>query len=189
MHLSLMKDGENQMMADDPTTNPLMQQAVAGILAMADGTQGFLAPNINSYRRLAPDAFAPTSKTWGIDNRTVALRIPSGARSATRIEHRMAGADANIYLVATAFIAGVTEGITNEMKAPEPVTGNAYEQDHPHVANNLRDALRAMEGDERLDDWYGKEFLHIYRTCKWHDLNLFEQQVTQLEYELLLGYA
>ncbi|QSP95008.1 glutamine synthetase [Marinobacter salinisoli] len=189
MHLSLMQDGKNVLAADNPVDNPIMRNMVAGLLSMADSTQAFMAPNINSYRRLAPGAFAPTAKNWGYDNRTVALRIPSGSKAATRIEHRMAGADANPYLVATAVIAGVTEGIQHRMEPSAPVTGNAYDQEHPHVADNLRDALRNMKKDVRVADWFGESFVKVYQACKWHDLHLFEQQITQLEYDLLLGYA
>lgn len=189
MHLSLMKNGENLLASDDPTQNPLMRHLAAGLLSMADSTQAFLAPNINSFRRLAPEAFAPTSKTWGYDNRTVALRIPSGSKNATRIEHRMAGADANPYLVATTLIAGVTEGIEQEMEPPKAVIGNAYEQKHPEVADNLRDALRNMSTDNRVGKWFGADFVKLYQTCKWHDLRLLEQQVTEIEYKLLLSYA
>jgi glutamine synthetase len=189
MHLSLMRDGENVLASDNPVENETIRQMAAGLLSMADSSQAFMAPNINSYRRLAPEAFAPTAKNWGYDNRTVALRIPSGAKSATRIEHRMAGADANPYLVATALLAGVTEGIKNKMTPPDAVVGNAYEQEHPHVADNMRDALRNMTLDVRIADWFGEEFVKVFQTCKWHDLHLFEKQVTQLEYDLLLGYA
>lgn len=189
MHLSLMKDGENVFASEDPVNHPLMRHAIGGLLDMVDATQGFLAPNINSFRRLAPDAFAPTSKTWGLDNRTVALRIPSGPIEATRIEHRMAGADANPYLATAVLLAGVTEGILNSIEPPPAVEGNAYETDAPNVADNQRDALRNMLKDERVIHWFGEDFLHVYQACKWHELRLFEQQVTPLEYELLLPYV
>ncbi|MEJ2072954.1 MAG: glutamine synthetase family protein [Reinekea sp.] len=156
LHLSLMRDGKNAFSADDPTQNTLMQHAVAGILSLTDGSQAFLAPNINSYRRLAPNAFAPTSKTWGYDNRTVALRIPAGPDKATRIEHRMAGADANPYLATISLLAGIFEGIQHKLMPPEPIAGNAYEQATNFVADNLRDALRNMEQDDRLIDWFGE---------------------------------
>lgn len=190
MHLSLLnEEGDNIFAAEDPTENPYMKNAIAGILSMADSTQAFLAPNINSYRRLAPDGFAPTSKTWGYDNRTVALRIPSGGKDATRIEHRISGADCNPYLATTVLLAGVTEGIEKNMQPPAPTSGNAYDQEYEKVADNQRDALRNMNGDDRVADWFGKEFVELYQTCKWHDLRMFEQQVTQMEYDLLLPYV
>ncbi|GLQ29539.1 glutamine synthetase family protein [Litoribrevibacter albus] len=190
IHLSLMdSEGMNVFAADDPTTNHLLKSAVAGLLDMADSTQALLCPNVNSYRRLAPEAFAPTSKTWGVDNRTVAIRIPSGGKESTRIEHRISGADANPYLAVTTLLAGVVEGITQDMSAPEVVTGNAYEQDHSHIADNQRDALRAMTADPRVLDWFGADFIEMYGKCKWSEVQLFERQVTAMEYELLLPYT
>ncbi len=187
IHLSLMDDeGNNIFAADDPTTNPYMRQAVAGLLDMADSAQALCCPTVNSYRRLAPKSFAPTSKTWGWDNRTVAMRIPSGSKNATRIEHRMSGADANPYLAVTAMLAGVTEGLLKQMTPPEPLDGNAYEEDVPVVPDNQRDSLRAMEADERIRDWFGEDLVRIYSAVKWHNIYLFEQQVTPMEYELLL---
>jgi glutamine synthetase len=189
LHLSLMKDNENQFAADDPTTNLTLRSAIAGILSMADCMQAFLAPNINSYKRLSPESFAPTSKSWGLDNRTVALRIPSGNPESTRIEHRMAGADANPYLVSVALLAGVCEGIKTQLQPPAAIVGNAYEQSIDQVADNLRDALRNMQGDRRVAHWFGEDFTNLFLTCKWHDLHLFEQQITQKEYDLLLRYS
>ncbi|MFC3149761.1 glutamine synthetase family protein [Litoribrevibacter euphylliae] len=189
IHLSLMDaDGNNVFAAYDPTTNTLLQNAVAGLLDMADSTQALLCPNVNSYRRLAPEAFAPTSKTWGLDNRTVAIRIPSGGKESTRIEHRISGADTNPYLAVTTVLAGTVEGIRKSMTPPEAVTGNAYDQSHAHIADNQRDALRAMAADPRVTDWFGEEFVDMYQTCKWSEVRLFERQVTAMEYELLLPY-
>lgn len=189
IHLSLMdKQGNNIFADDDPTQNAFMRHAVAGLLDMADATQAFLFPNINSYRRLDPGAYAPTSKTWGNDNRTVAIRIPSGGKDATRLEHRISGADANPYLAVTAILAGVVEGISNEMTPPEAVVGDAYEQDHEHISDNARDALRNMEGDARIQEWFGKDFVQVYSICKWQEIRLFEHQITAKEYDLLLPY-
>lgn len=190
IHLSLMDDsGSNIFAAEDPEQNDYMRWAMGGLIAMADGVQALLCPSINSYRRLSPDAFAPTSKTWGYDNRTLALRIPSGSIEATRVEHRFSGADANPYLAVAAVLAGITEGLQNRIEPPDPVTGNAYDQEHPVIADNPRDALRAMDRDPRVNTWFGEDFIDMYRICKWSEVRLFEHQVTPLEYELLLPYV
>lgn len=190
IHLSLMdENGTNIFASEDPEQNPYMRHAMGGLIAMADGVQALLCPTINSYRRLSPDAFAPTSKTWGYDNRTLALRIPSGGIEATRIEHRFSGADANPYLAVAAVLAGVTEGLKHKIEPPEPVEGNAYDQNHPLIADNQRDALRAMEKDARIKDWFGADFIDMFAICKWSEVRLFEHQVTPLEYELLLPYV
>lgn len=189
IHLSLMdQQGDNIFAAGNAVENPNMRAAMAGLIDTAKASQGLICPNVNSFRRLAPGLCAPTSICWGFDNRSVSLRIPAGAGKATRIESRAAGADANPYLATAAMLIGVAEGLHNQMTPPPPVTGNAYDQDHPMLADNQRDALRAMAADERIGDWLGHDFIEVYSVTRWHDLQLFERQVTDLELELLLPY-
>ena len=73
-------------------------------------------------------AHAPIAATWGYENRTVALRIPSGPEAARRIEHRTAGADANPYLLLTLILGGILHGIESRLTPPDPITGNGYTQ-------------------------------------------------------------
>ena len=187
IQLSLLdEEGNNLFGEGEPTENKLLLNAVAGLLDMASGVQALYCPTINSYRRLAPDSFAPTQLTWGIDNRSVAMRIPAGGANSRRIENRMPGADANPYLATTAMIAGVLEGIENNLTPPERTTGNGYETDAPRVPDNQRDSLRAMSEDERIAKWYGARFIEVYDEVKWRNVYLFEQQITPLEYELIL---
>ncbi len=82
--------------------------------------------------------------TWGYENRTVALRVPAGDHKAMRIEHRVAGADANPYLVATAIIAGMLYGIENKLAAPEPITGNAYTQIKPSLPSTWLESIEQL---------------------------------------------
>lgn len=190
MHISLMDEqGNNVLASEEPLQNELLANAAAGLLALADASVALFCPNINSYRRLAPGAYAPTSKTWGYDNRSVAIRIPAGDKSATRLEHRLAGADANPYLTTVCLLAGVVEGLKQKMTPPEPVEGNAYEQGHPEVPDNQRDALRLMAENPIIASWFGQDFVDMYQQCKWSEIRLFEHQVTEMEYDLLLPYV
>lgn len=190
VHLSVFdKEGNNIFAAGDPLENTFMQHAAAGLLEMSASTQALICPTINSFRRLSACACAPLSKTWAFDNRTVSLRIPAAGGAATRLEYRVAGADANPYLAAAAMMIGVAEGLSNKLTPPAAVIGNAYDQEHPMLADNQRDALKAMESDGRIVDWLGEEFVRVYSIVKWHDLEMFERQITQLEYELLFPYV
>ncbi len=192
IHLSLLDDSGRNIFApddaeqSDPTDNVYLRHAIAGLLDMADATQAFCCPTVNSYRRLAPSSFAPTSKCWGYDNRTVAMRIPASGPQATRIENRFGGADANPYLAVTAMLAGVAVGLEDKIEPPPAIVGNAYEEHVPTVADNQRDSLRAMASDPRVKTWFGEEFVRIYSAVKWHNVYLFEQQITPMEYDLLL---
>ena len=189
IHLSLFdQQGDNIFASEKPLDNDLLSQAVAGVLDLADGTQALTFPSINSFRRLAPGECAPTGKTWGFDNRTVAVRILAGQGRNTRIECRTAGADANPYLAVASLLMGVCEGLQQRMSPPPAVIGNAYQQSHALLADNQRDALRNMQADRRVLDWLGQDFIKVYAATKWHDLHLFDKQITELEYKLLLPY-
>ncbi len=189
IHLSLLDTaGKNLFSADDPESHLPLRRAIGGLLKTADLTQAMIFPTINSYRRLSSEIFSPNSKTWGYDNRTVAMRIPSGDRAACRVEHRLAGADANPYLVVAAVLAGVQYGLEHETEPGPAVVGNAYEQDHETLADNPRDALRAFEHSEWIRESFGTEFSKVYAACKWGETRLFEQQITPMELDLLLPY-
>ena len=107
IHLSLL-DGEGRnLFGETPDGERHLGHAVRGLQDLMAESMLVFAPNANSYRRLRPLTYAPTAPTWGWNNRTVALRIPPGGPSARRIEHRVAGSDANPYLVLAAMLAGV----------------------------------------------------------------------------------
>lgn len=129
LHLSLAgPDGAN-LFADpsEGALSPLMLNAIAGIRATIPDTLLVLAPFLNSWRRFAAPAYSPASDTWGVENRTVALRVPSGSPQTRHFEHRVAGVDANPYLVAAVTLAGALEGIAGRRDPGPPVSGNGYD--------------------------------------------------------------
>jgi glutamine synthetase len=122
-----------------------LQSAVAGCLEAFEASTLFFAPYVNSFDRFVEGAHAPTSATWGYENRTVAMRIPSGPDAATRIEHRVAGGDANPYLLFAAIFGAALEGIERNSVPPAPIEGNAYE--HPaELPGLLPDLSAAIDG-------------------------------------------
>ncbi len=191
IHLSLYDKAGNNSFRQPGTPieeQPLLNQAISGLLENMDNTMGLYTPYCNSFRRFAIDSYAPTSKCWGVDNRTVALRIPRGSESATRIEHRLPGADANPYLATAALLFGVYQGLTQSYPTHTAIEGNAYEQDIAQVPDNQRDALRLLENNQALAEFLGKDFLDLYLVTKWADVHSFEKQVTPKEYDWLLPY-
>ncbi|MCH2166757.1 MAG: glutamine synthetase family protein [Oceanicola sp.] len=145
VHCSMMQaDGRN--LFDDGTEagSDALRQAVAGCLAgLAESTLIF-APHAGSYDRFVPGAHAPTGISWGYDNRTTALRIPLSPPAARRIEHRVAGADSNPYLLFAALLGAMLYGIEGQMEAPAPLTGNAYTQELPSIPTDWKDAIAAF---------------------------------------------
>ena len=125
-HVSILDDaGQNIFDDGSDQGSELLQQAIAGMLALLPESMGIFAPNVNSFRRFGPNLYVPTGRTWGYNNRSVSVRVPVGDAKARRLEHRMAGADANPYLVLAAILSGIHHGLTQKLDPPEPRTDNA----------------------------------------------------------------
>jgi glutamine synthetase len=173
VHLSLWHDGEN---AFDETS----RAAVAGILEHLPGASLLLNPTVNSYKRLVPGYFAPVNVSWGIENRSCALRVIEGSR----IECRRPGADANPYLALAALVASAADGLRRGLEPPEPVVGDASARDDlPPLPNSLESALRVFEADEALRRALGEEFSEYYVVSRAWELKAWQQAVSDWERE------
>ncbi|PSJ47555.1 glutamine synthetase [Zobellella endophytica] len=180
IHVSLLDEAGNNLFSDN---HELLRQAIAGNCSMLPECMALFAPNANSYRRLQPQMFVPLHASWGFDNRTVALRIPSGDKSNTRLEHRVAGADANPYLVVAAILAAVDHGISEQLRPPAPIQGDANKLDLQLLPYRWQDALDRFAQSHRLSQYLGKDFHRAYLINKRHELAEFDQHVTPLEYQ------
>lgn len=146
MHFSIIdEEGRNLFDNGGPQGTPLLLNAVAGCLQAMSGSTLLLAPHANSYDRLVPEAHAPSGISWAYENRTSALRIPSGSVRARRIEHRVAGGDINPYLMMAGVLGSALIGIEDGLAPPPPITGNAYELDLPQLPLTWQDAVDAFE--------------------------------------------
>lgn len=163
-----------------------LAHAIGGLRALMAESIALFAPNANSYRRFQPDQFVPLGTSWGFNNRTVAIRIPAGAPHAQRIEHRVAGADANPYLVTAAVLAGIHYGLEHRLDPGPPTEGNAYAQPGEGLPSNWLDALRAFEAGTVLKEYLGERFARVYAACRHAERLDFERHVTPLEHELYL---
>ncbi|MEM9972817.1 MAG: glutamine synthetase family protein [Pseudomonadota bacterium] len=160
VHFSVV-DGAGRNVFDDgsETGNARLTYAVAGCLgALGDATVIF-APHGPSYDRLVDGSHAPTAACWGYDNRTVALRIPTGPPAARRIEHRVAGGDVNPYLMLAAILGAALEGIEAGAAPPTPVTGNAYESALPGLASDLPTAVAQFEASAVMARIFGPDLV------------------------------
>jgi len=188
LHLSLL-DAEGRNVFDDrdePTGSRLMRHAVGGMQAtMADAT-GIFAPNLNAYRRFGPNLFVPVSKSWGVNNRSVAFRIPGGPGKDRRIEHRVAGAEANPYLVLAAVLAGAHHGIANALDPGPPSDGNAGAEVDPELPLGWERALERLGRSEILRGYLGHEYLRLYCATKHNEMASFNAHISPLEYEWYL---
>ena len=187
VHISLLdRDGNNIFAAEDPLASDALRHAIGGVLEILPASMAFLCPNVNSYRRFGSQFYVPNAPSWGLDNRTVALRVPTGNPDALRIEQRVAGADANPYLLMAALLAGVHHGLTRRIEPGAPIEGNSYEQLEQSLPNNLRDALRTLDDSEILARYISPEYVDLFVACKEHELEEFEHSISDLEYNWYL---
>lgn len=184
VHCSVI-DAEGNNLFDDGTDKgtPLLQHAVAGVLeSMADFTLVF-APHYNSYRRLAPNSHAPTGVAWGYENRTAAIRIPGGPNAARRIEHRVAGADANPYLACAAILGGMLYGMERQLQPQPPSVGNVYADDSiALLPNNWYAAIERFESSDRVKAIFPAELVALFSAVKRQEAGRFAKEVTNFEY-------
>src|SRR6218665_1305840 len=188
VHISLLdkKTGKNIFTSDDPQENAALRHAIGGVLETMPASMAFLCPNVNSYRRFGAQFYVPNAPSWGVDNRTVAVRVPNGSPDSVRIEHRVAGADANPYLMMSAILAGIHHGLTNQVDPGEPIEGNSYEQLEQSLPNNLRDALRELDDTDVLNKYISPDYIDIFVACKEAQLQEFETTISDLEYNWYL---
>jgi glutamine synthetase len=178
VHLSAWRDGSNSF-ANDAT----LRHAVAGVLEHLPAASLLLNPTINSYKRLVPGYFAPTNVSWGVENRSCAVRaIPSARPELSRIECRRPGADANPYLALAALAWSAADGLRRGAEPPAPVTGDAYARaDLALLPNSLEESLRAFESDAALRDGLGGEFSDYFATSRRWELKAWQQAVSDWE--------
>jgi glutamine synthetase len=191
LHASLAgRDGHNACADEAPAGSPALRHAIGGLReTLADGMAVF-APHANSYRRFRAMSYAPVAPTWGVNNRSVSLRVPAGPAASRHVEHRVAGADANPYLVAAVVLAGMLRGIERGIDPGPPVEGNGYEQARPgELPTHWPDALERAARSEFLADALGAEFLEVFLAVKRRECEKFGALVTDRDYEWYLDTA
>jgi glutamine synthetase len=174
VHQSLWdKDGKKNLFHDEQDKlkmSSLMKSYLAGQLHCLPHILPIFAPNVNSYKRLVEGAWAPTTITWGRDNRTVAMRILSGSNKSCRLETRVIGSDVNPFLAMAACLASGLYGIKNKLKLKQPATvGNGYHDfSNGILPSTLIEATRQMKSSELAAELFGAGFVdHFTQTREW----------------------
>ena len=158
---------------------------IAGLQRYTPELISLYAPNVNSYRRLAPDISAPINLNWGIDNRTTAFRVPRSEPQATRVENRFPGADVNPYLALAASLASGYLGMQQGLRASAPHQGTANE-DEVTVARTLEEGLRQLQETPAMNAIFGSLFLRAYEAVKLDEFEEFNQVLSSWERDHLL---
>ena len=176
IHVSLLDRTGNPVFfeANAPNTiSETMRHFIGGQQKLMPELLAMMAPTVNAYRRLIPGFWAPTDSSWGIDNRTCALRVIPGSAKSQRVEIRITGADANPYLALAAGLAAGLWGIENHVEPEQEVTGNAYEKSFPKrlaLPATLWDAAQNFKKSRAARDLFGDEFVdHFAATREWEE--------------------
>ncbi|MEQ9135823.1 MAG: glutamine synthetase family protein [Thalassobaculum sp.] len=183
--VSDLKTGRNLFADADGGNSEFFLQYIGGLQKYLSASMPLLAPYVNSYRRLMPDADAPINVHWGIDNRTVGFRVPISSPEARRVENRVAGADANPYLAMAASLACGYLGVVEELEASKPIEGSAY-QLAVNLPRHLEDALLRLNRAKPLREILGQRFVNVLTTVKETESRAYQQVISAWEREYLL---
>jgi len=187
LHVSLVDaDGNNIFAADDPAGSPALRHAIGGLAATINDTMAVCAPTANSYRRFQPEAYVPLNPSWSVNNRGVAFRVPHGPPASRRVEHRVAGAEANPYLLSAMVLAGIHLGITQKLDPGPVLAGNAYRDTTPTIPLSWPEALNVFEQSAFAREYLGERFTRLYAQTRRGEMQDFSSYVSALEYSWYL---
>ncbi|WP_257288478.1 glutamine synthetase family protein [Endozoicomonas sp. SESOKO2] len=188
IHLSLFNKKDGQSAFFDPGQKHNISQTqrhfIAGLQRLMPEFLPMLAPTVNSYTRLIPGFWAPTDATWGVENRTTALRVIPGSEKSQRVEYRLGSADANPYLSLSAALASGLQGIIHQWEPEDQVKGNAYDQGHsPEFAlpSTLWDAAQKFKQSEAARTMLGDAFVEHYAASREWEEREFRKHITDWE--------
>ena len=187
LHVSL-RTLEGKAVFHDPSQADEMSDAmrwfIGGQQALMPELLAMVACTVNSYSRLVPGFWAPTSATWGIENRTTALRVIKGGPSSQRVEYRIAAADINPYLALAAAIGSGLWGIEHRIEPDAPISGNAYEREYPRkrrLPATLWEAAERLSASKAGRELFGDAFVEHHAVTRQHEELQFRKAITDWE--------
>jgi glutamine synthetase len=193
VHVSFNDKAGNNLCADeDPEGSLMLRQAIGGMKVLLGEGMAILAPNANSYRRFKANSYAPVAATWGVNNRTVSLRIPAGPAPTRHVEHRVAGADGNPYLVMAVLLASAHHGLTNKIDPGPAVVGDGYAaaaKEKSRLPSNWFAAVDLFDQSKVLREYLGDRFVDMFVSVKRTEQARFFEVVTSLDFDWYLRNA
>ncbi|MGI9293201.1 MAG: glutamine synthetase family protein [Pseudomonadales bacterium] len=170
-----------------PAISARMRYAIGGLAETMADAMAIFVPNANSYRRLQPKNFVPLTPNWGYNHRSVALRISVAGPQDMRVEHRVAGADANPYLVMAAVMAGIHYGLTQLCDPGEMIAeGCVMEEEKITLPTRWETALELFDNSEFMRHYLGEEYFTLFAKVRRNECNEFQSQVSNLDYQWYL---
>lgn len=192
VHVSVLDESGRNVLAEPgskarPPISDTMRHAVGGLLATMHEAMAIFAPTANSYRRLQPKSYVPLAPNWGYNHRSLALRIPLSDPENLRIEHRVAGADANPYLVVAAILAGIHHGVSKRCD-PGPMIeeGTLIEDEAIVLPTRWGAALDAFEQAQVLPRYFGEDYCRMFAIMRRAESERFHAEISNRDYEWYL---
>jgi glutamine synthetase len=191
LHVSLQDaKGKNVFVEErEGIWSPNLLHALGGLSATMAESMLVFAPHANSWRRFVSQSYAPVAPSWGVNNRSVALRVPAGSIAARRIEHRPSGVDANPYLVAATVLAGIAKGLDEKLDPGPETTGNGYEAASSQASSmppDWRSAIEAAKASDFLRQALGEDMHRTFTAIKYAEYLRVARTVSELDYHLYL---
>lgn len=186
LHCSIcdLKNGQNMFSNSSGEDTETFRHALGGLQRYLAGGMALMAPYVNSYRRFITTYDAPANVAWGVDNRTVGLRVPAGDYRSRRIENRIPGADTNPYLSIALTFACILLGIEEKIEPAKPMV---KESDNLHtLPRNLDMALDSLDKAKKLKEVLGLDFISVFNEVKRAEAEAFLKVISPWEREYLL---
>jgi glutamine synthetase len=185
-HIGLLgrESGENAMAGtrEDFGLSRVGRSFVAGQLRHARATYALLAPTVNCLKRRRTHTFSPTNISWGLEDRSAFVRLKGGSPESRHVENRAPTGLSNPYLASAALLGAGLLGIVDELELEAPATQPAEEDESkPMLPTSVHESLAALESDEKIAGLLGEEFVKAYTVMRRHELQRFEDHVTDWE--------
>lgn len=185
IHISLLDKNDNNMFAGssaDGDFSDTLRHAIGGMADIMAESMAVFAPNANSYRRFGRNSYVPCAPNWGPNHRNLALRIPLSSPENTRVEHRVAGADANPYLAMAAVLAGIHHGIANKCDPGVMVQPGQKIDNEVRLPIRWESALDAFAAGKILPQYLGKKYHEAFEKCRREECDRFRSEVSERDY-------
>jgi glutamine synthetase len=190
VHMSVLDEAGKNIFAGTPERGSArLYHAVGGIIRAMPDTMVTLAPHANSYRRFAPGVHAPTYGDWGHDNRMAALRVITADPAASRVEHRVAGADCNPYLAFASLLGSALIGLEEKADPGPESFGLTRSKNAPPLPIAWTAAVDKFAGSEVIANIFGAEFQRLYTACKRQEISEMRKRISDVEYDAYLTEA
>ncbi|MBP1853574.1 glutamine synthetase family protein [Rhizobium halophytocola] len=183
VHFSMLDEAGNNIYAGADGPSDKLMHSVGGLIENMGESMAIFAPHQNSFRRLRPSEHAPTYASWGIDNRSAAVRVITASKPATRIEHRVAGADTNPYLVLAMILSAALFGMREKLAPGGAITGDDHAINHEPLPTNWDLALQRFAKSSFAYAALGPKYRSLYSACKYQEVSEFALRVTDVEYD------